>query len=78
MVSRTVTVEADEGPNTWEERRTYWEPKTKSGKTIMDIISWFNIVLVVISVVLAIKFYSKTKERENKLKKKNRYLPDYD
>ncbi|MEJ7683605.1 MAG: hypothetical protein WKG06_38250 [Segetibacter sp.] len=30
MVTRTVTVEADEGPNTWEERRTYWESETKT------------------------------------------------
>lgn len=42
MVTRTVTVEADEGPNTWEEKRNYWEPKTKTGETIMEIIGWFE------------------------------------
>ncbi len=32
MVTRMVTVEADEGPNSWEERRTYWKPRTKTSE----------------------------------------------
>jgi hypothetical protein len=76
MVTRTVTVEADEGPSTWEERRTYWEPETKTGETIMDVIGWFNFGLVIGSFVLCLKFYSKSKEREDNLKKENRYFSD--
>jgi hypothetical protein len=78
MVTKTITVEADEGPNTWEEKRTYWQPDTKTGETIMSLISWFNLALVIGCIALCIEFYAKNKERENHLKKKNRYLPDYD
>lgn len=78
MVTKVVTVEADEGSNTWEEMRTYWEPNTKTGETIMNMISWFNLTLVAISIILCIRFYVRTKEREDKLKKKSRYSTDYD
>lgn len=62
MITRTVTVEADEGQNTWQERRTYWQPKTKTGSTVMTIIGWFNIGLVVGTFCLCLKFYSNAKE----------------
>jgi hypothetical protein len=65
MVTRSVTVEADEGPNTWREKRTYWEPETKSGKTVMEVIGFFNFALVVGSIYLCLRFYSKSKERED-------------
>jgi hypothetical protein len=74
MVTRTVVVEADEGPNVWEERRTYWEPQTKTGEIIMHIIGWFNFGLVIGSFILWVKFYSKSKEIEENSKKKNRYF----
>lgn len=69
MVTRSGTVEADEGPNTWQEKRTYWEPETKSGKIVMDVIDFFNFGLVIGSIFLCIRFYSKSKEREDYLKK---------
>ena len=78
MVTKTVTIEADKSSNTWQEKRTYWQPNTKTGETIMSMIGWFNFLLVAGSVILCIKFYAQTKEREDKLKKKSKYLPDYD
>ena len=76
MVTRTVLVEADEGPNTWEEERTYWQPETKFGKTMMDIIGWINFAIVISCFIFCLKFYLKTSEKEDK-GKNNRYTSNF-
>ncbi|HRP33708.1 MAG TPA: hypothetical protein PKV73_17550 [Agriterribacter sp.] len=65
IVTKTVMVEADEGPNVWEERRKIWVPDTEAGETIMEMISYFNFGLVITTFFLCIKFYLKCKDRED-------------
>lgn len=75
-VTKIVTVEADEGSNTWKERRTYWQPKTATGEILMDILGWFNFAVILTSFILWLKLYSRSKMRENQLKGKSKYDPD--
>lgn len=77
MITRTGVVEADEGPNTWEERRTYWQPETKTGETVMNVIGWLNFVIVAACFISCLKFYSKSKEKEDNLKTKTRHTSDF-
>lgn len=67
MITRTVTVEADEGPSAWQERRTYWQPRTKTGNTVMSLIGWANIGFVIGSFYLCLRYYSKAKEKERNI-----------
>lgn len=78
MVTKTVLQEADDSPHTWEEERTYWVPNTEKGKRIMNLIEWVLGIFSIGSVVLCVRYYVKAKEKENKVKKKSRYLPEYD
>ena len=74
MITKTVIVEVDEGPNTWEEERKVWEPDTNVGKNIMAMIGYFNVGLVIMSFLLCIRFYSKCKVQEDHFQSpRNRY-----
>lgn len=65
MVTKSVLVEDDEGPNTWEELRTYWDPSTKAGEIAMDGIGWLNFVIVMSSIVIPLIFFFKIKAKED-------------
>ncbi len=67
MTYKTVIVEADDAPNTWEERREIWQPDTKAGESVMDIIEYFNWGFMITSFVVCIKFYSKSTDHEKHL-----------
>ncbi len=71
QVTRIVTMQADEGPNTWEESRTYWEPYSQKGERVMDFIGWFIIILGIISTYCTFRFWKKNAEEEEKEKLKD-------
>jgi len=63
MVTEKVTVEADEGPATWEEVRTFWRPNTESGETAITLIGWTLTVLCIGSLLVCIKYYVLAKKK---------------
>lgn len=63
MVTKTVTVEADEGPGSWEEQRTYWQPNTLKGERVIKIIDWLLIALCVGTIIVCVKCYILAKEK---------------
>lgn len=58
---RMVTMEADDSPATWEERKKLYIPNTVKGQRIMDFLELFIGFLMIGSFILICKYYGGAK-----------------